>query len=79
LGEWRRNQVGASDQKLIVDADSVHVHSHTAQISLIFMDENDMMKAPHLFWLPLISFGLATLSNSSAELNFPIGLCDAVV
>jgi hypothetical protein len=45
LAEWLKNQVGASDRKLIVHAD--RTRPHTAGISLTFLDENDMMKALH--------------------------------
>jgi hypothetical protein len=45
LVEWRRNQIRASDRKLIIHADNTH--PHTARISVTFLDENDMTKAPH--------------------------------
>jgi hypothetical protein len=49
LAEWRRNQVGASDRKVIIHADNAP--PHTARISLTFLNENDMTKAPHPFSL----------------------------
>jgi hypothetical protein len=49
-GEWRRNQVGASDQKLIAHADNAP--RHTAGISLMFPDEKHIMKAPHPTYSP---------------------------
>jgi hypothetical protein len=76
LGEWRRDQVGASDRKLIVHAGKSH--PHRVRIFLTFLDENDMTKVLHprypLDLAPLGSFFLATLSSSSEEMNFPIGI-----
>jgi hypothetical protein len=50
LGEWPRNQVGASDRKLIVHTDKEHLHM--AQISLTILDEKDMTKASYPPYVP---------------------------
>jgi histone-lysine N-methyltransferase SETMAR len=45
LSQWRRNQRGASDRKLLVHADNAR--PHTALASMNFLDAHGMKKAPH--------------------------------
>jgi hypothetical protein len=44
LAQWRKNQIRPSDRKLIIHANSAG--PHISRISLVFLNENDMTKAP---------------------------------
>jgi hypothetical protein len=45
LSDWRRTQVGRTNRKLWVHADNAR--PHTATVTLQFMKQNAMMRAPH--------------------------------
>jgi hypothetical protein len=83
LAEWRRNQVGRSDRKFIVHANTACLH--TARNFLTFRDEIYMRKAPHLPYFPDLSpsdfflFGHLKHLGGGAEFPDRDSLFDAIV
>jgi hypothetical protein len=50
LLEWRKTQLGGSDRKLIVHADNER--PHTVRVTLEFLKQNGMTKAPYPLYSP---------------------------
>jgi hypothetical protein len=67
LSDWCRTQVGRTNRKLWAHADNAR--PHTVTVTLQFMQQSAMRKAPHPIphthpiWHPLISISSITSSN----------------
>jgi hypothetical protein len=69
LSKWRRIQVGRTDRKLMVYADNAR--PHTTKITLQFMEQNSIQRAPYLHQLIPADFRVLAVVTRDSEAGSP--------